>query len=108
MARRKNTGSDLVRALCDYLAYKRYFFYRSNNIPAFEWKKGVFRSQPKYAKNELPDIVVVKDGIYHGIEAKSGSGRLSVVQKGFRDELQAAGGRYYEIRSLDELGAAGF
>ena|SRR3990167_3542646 len=108
MARKKNTGSDLVRSLCDYLALKKYFFYRSNNIPAFEWKTKQFRAMPKYAPKGLVDIVLVKDGIYVGIEAKSGSGRLSVAQRGFRDELQAAGGRYYEIRSLDELLAAGF
>jgi hypothetical protein len=98
-----NIGSELVRALCDYLALKQHFFWRSNNVPVFDKARGVFRALPKYTMKGLPDIIVIKGGRFIGIEAKAGSGRMSPDQHEFARRVMIAGADYHVVRSLDDL-----
>jgi hypothetical protein len=55
----------------------------------------------------LPDICVIHEGRFIGIEAKAGSGRLSKEQAEFGRLCMAAGGEYVIARSLDDLQRAG-
>lgn len=105
--KRTNIGSELVSALCDYLALRRHFFYRSNNVPVFDRARGAYRALPKYTMKGIPDITVVKDGRYIGIEAKAGSGRLSADQIQFKNDVERAGGTYLLARSIDDLRTKG-
>ena len=51
--------TDIQKAICDYLALKGYFFWRSNNTPIFDAKRGRMRAMPKYAMKGLPDICLI-------------------------------------------------
>lgn len=96
-------GSELVKACCDYLSLKKVFFYR-NNSGAYVTASGGF---VRYGTPGSPDVVCVKDGKYIGLEMKMGSGRQSPNQKDFQKRLEAAGGIYHIIRSLDDIIALG-
>jgi len=98
---------EIVNAVCEYLALKKRFFYRNNNTPIFDRGKGIFRAMPKYSRHGAPDIIVVKDGKYIGIEVKTDSGKLSEHQLTFGRELMAAGGEFVVARSIDDVVRAG-
>lgn len=75
-------------------------------IPAID-KNGNFRAMPKYSKNGVPDIILIKGGLFWGIEVKRPGGKLRPAQEEFRDGLVEAGGRYDVVTSLDDVMALG-
>lgn len=97
------TESDIVNSICDYLQLKRYFFWRQNNLPVFQ--KDHYRAMPKYSKRGVPDIIIVKDQLFIGLEVKQTKGSLSEHQKKFRDDLLIIGKspNYYLVRSVEEV-----
>lgn len=97
--------TDIQRTVCDYLARKRHFFWRSNNAPAFQKDQyGMrFRRMPKYAMNGTPDIIVIKDGFFIGLEIKMPKGKQSQFQIDFEKGCKEAGGEYYVIRKLEDV-----
>jgi len=94
--------TDIQKSICQYLELKRYMFWRQNTIPALN-KEGKFRAMPKYSKNGIPDIIVVKQGQFIGIEVKKPKGKQSENQIKFQKELELAGGTYYIATSIDDL-----
>jgi len=97
--------SDIQRAICDYLAHRKVFFWRNNNTPIFQFDKGNprFRSMPKYALKGRPDIEIIKDGWYIGLEVKQPKTKQSENQKEFERMCKEAGGEYYVVRSIDDV-----
>ena len=95
MARTKqpNIGGGLLTARCDYLALGRHFFWRSN-VPVYDFSIGKYRKPPPCTMKGIPDICLIRDGRFIGIEAKAGSGRLSKGQAEFRRLCITAGGEY--------------
>lgn len=89
---------DIQNAILDYLSYKQVFHYR-NNSGALQTKNGGF---VRFGAKGSPDIIVVEDGRYIGLEVKTPTGKQSKAQKEFQDALEAAGGDYYILRSLDD------
>ena len=85
----------VLRACLDWLACKRIFHWRSNNIAApgrtFHGRKGV------------PDISCVVQGRFIGIECKATKGKQSAYQKAFEKDLTKAGGQYILVKSLSDL-----
>mgnify|MGYP001595897840 CR=1 FL=1 len=55
----KEKETDIVRALCDYLALRKRFFWRQNTAPLY--REGRFFAMPKYALKGVPDIIVIDD-----------------------------------------------
>ena len=55
-------------AICDYLALRKHFFWRSNTVGMFDPTKKVFRAMPKYGISGVPDIILIKDGRFWGLE----------------------------------------
>jgi hypothetical protein len=98
---------DVQRAICEYLALKRYFFWRQNTAPTYDVTRGVFRAMPKYAMKGIPDIIIVKDGRFIGLEVKGPTGRLSADQIAFRDELERNGGTYIVAKGIEDVQGAG-
>lgn len=96
---------EIQLAICDYLALKKYFFWRQNVIPVFA--DGKFRAMPKYSMNGVPDIILVKDGIFIGLEVKKPKGKQSDNQVIFQSGLEKAGGKYYVVHSIDDIQAIG-
>jgi hypothetical protein len=89
----------IVNACITLLTLKKIFHYR-NNTGALATAKGGFI---RFGAVGSPDIVAVINGVYHAIEVKTVTGRQSDNQKAFQARLEAAGGVYWLIRSVDEL-----
>lgn len=96
--------SDIQNAICEYLARKKYFFWRSNNTPISDIRNGkrFFRSLPKYARHGVPDIIVIHKGLFMGIEVKTAIGKQSDHQKEFEKDCRENGGAYSVVRSIDD------
>ncbi len=105
MTRLKETERDILNTISEYLAWKKEFFWRSNNIPVMV--DGKYRRMPKYSKLGVPDIILVKDGKFIGLECKTSKGKLSSAQIQFRDDVRKANGLYYEIRCIEDLQKVG-
>jgi len=107
LKREEPKESDIQRAVCDYLALRRHFFYRQNNTPIFQSNGqggGFFRAMPKYAMKGVPDLIVITDGGYAVyLEIKRPSGRLSPDQELFKKRCEEKGCEYYRITSVDQL-----
>jgi hypothetical protein len=97
--------SDIQAAICDYLSLKGYLFSRTNNGPVVQRDKYGFRVRalPKYTRRGWPDICLIKNGQFIGIEVKSASGKLSDDQIALGKEIIANGGCYIVARSIDDL-----
>ena len=50
-----------------------------------------------------PDVQILWDGLFYGVELKAAHGRLSPEQRACGEAIAAAGGYYKIIRSLEEL-----
>ena len=101
--------SDIVSAICDYLALRKHLFWRSNNVPVYDKAGGFFRALPKHPMRGPPDITVIRhsSGQYVGLDVKQKAGRLSPEQQAFAAACQARGAQYHVVRSLDDVQALG-
>lgn len=107
---------DVLKACMDWLKIKRVFHYRQNTGAHAANYKGTDRFI-RYGVPGAPDIVAVKQLWFHerdtgllktlaeyvAIEVKAPSGEQSVAQKQFQANLEAAGGRYILVHSVEEL-----
>ena len=51
----------------------------------------------------IADLYVIKNGINVWVEVKTEKGNQTAEQKVFESNIKASGGRYFVIRSLDEI-----
>lgn len=95
--------SDVVRAICDYLAARGYFFFRINNVGVWD-KRGFHRKTPAGFKKGVPDLMVVTDVTTYAVEVKSATGRLSPEQIAFGEAWEHRMGirAYRVVRSLED------
>lgn len=99
--------TDIVRSICDYLCTRRVVFWRQNNMAVYDSKRQQYRALPKYTPHGLPDIVVVKDGWFIGLEVKQPKGKQSKGQKEFQQWCEEEGAEYKVVRSIDDVQALG-
>lgn len=95
--------TDILRAICDYLALRRHFFWRSNNVPVYDTQRGAFRALPKYTLKGLPDIELIKDSCWVGLEVKTHIGKQSPEQKEFERRCKENGVEYYVVRGVEDV-----
>ena len=96
--------SDILRAICDYLALKKHFFWRNNSYGIFDVKGGFHRALPKYSLKGVPDIILIdKTGHFVGLEAKKKGGVQSDDQKEFERLCKAQGAEYRVVCSVDDV-----
>lgn len=98
---------DIQLAICDYLSLKKYFFWRQNNGGIFERNTGNFRPMPKYSIKGVPDIIVLKDGQFIGLEVKRPKGIQSDSQKEFEKLCKNNGCQYHIVTSIDNVVSLG-
>jgi len=105
----QETESQIVSAICEYLAARHYFFWRQNTTPAVQKSADgwAFRRMPKHSKRGVPDIILIHQAQFVGLEVKRADGRLSPDQKEFQVGCEAHGGRYHVVRSIDDVQALG-
>jgi len=89
---------DILKAVGHYLTLKKHFWWR-NNSGAFKSDHGFYR----FGTPGLPDIVVIRDGFFIGLECKTKAGRQSPDQKEFERRTKEAGAEYYVVRSVDDV-----
>ena len=94
---------DIQLAICDYLALHKYFFWRQNTTSVYDPTNKRFRSMPKYSKNGVPDIILIKDGMFIGLEVKRPTGKISDSQKEFQDGVEKVGGQYHVVTCIEDV-----
>lgn len=94
----KLSERDIQKQITDWLSLHRIFWYR-NNVGAF--KKG--KHYIKFGTKGAPDIIVILDGQYCGIEVKGPKYEQSPDQVEFQGKVEGAGGRYVLARSLEDV-----
>ena len=94
---------DLLKQITDWLTLYRYFWYR-NNVGAMskENPDGKYRFI-KFGRNGAPDLIVVDEGLFVGIEVKLNGKEQSRVQYQFQCDVERAGGRYIIAHSLEDV-----
>jgi len=100
------TESEVLNAVCEYLSAKNYFFFRVNNVPVFQGDGhggGFFRKLSKWSIAGVPDIIMIYNGDFIGLEIKTPSGRQSPEQKAFETRCKNESGEYYIIRRIEDL-----
>lgn len=99
----KINETQIQASICDYLAMKGYFFWRVNNIPVYDTTRKIYRALPKYTPKGISDIIVIIKGIFYGLEVKTDKGRQSPEQKIFQEDVERSGGKYFIVRSIDDV-----
>lgn len=97
---------DIQRAICEWLTFHKYFFWRSNNIPVFGKNNGgvkTFRSLPKYTPRGLPDIICIHEGKFIAIEVKRPGAKLRQEQADFGVNCVLNKGIYSRVESLQNV-----
>ncbi len=99
---------EIQLAICDYLALKKYFFWRQNTSPIFDKASGFYRPLPKYAMRGVSDIILIgKGGFIVFIEVKRKNCKLSDYQEAFKMMCEKWGATYMVVTSLDDVIANG-
>ena len=100
--------SEVQASVCEYLSMKRYFFWRSNNVPMFDKAGGFYRAMGKFSKKGVPDVILIRDGgKVCFLEIKRHGGHLNDAQEVFKADCEAINAEYHVITSLDEIIALG-
>jgi len=94
---------DIQMSICEYLAYKRFFFWRQNVNPIFNAKTGGFRRMPAYSVNGVPDIIMIYKGKFVGLEVKNEKGKQQQSQLDFEKLCKSNGGYYKVVRSVGDV-----
>jgi len=99
--------NDIQNTVLEYLnlnkKIKGYFFWRANTIGVYDSVNKSFRRLPKYTIKGAPDINLIWNGQYIGLEIKQKGTYQSKEQKEFEQFVKDVGGEYYVIRSIDNL-----
>lgn len=95
--------SNIQNSICEYLSYRHHFFWRSNTTGVYDPTRQVFRKKAKYALSGVPDIIVIKDGFFIGLEVKKPRTYQRKEQKEFERMCKEAGGEYYVVRSIKDV-----
>ena len=98
-----HTEQQIQRVILDYLAIvakQRPIYYFRSAAGSVKTETGRFF---KTGRPGCPDLSLIIDGRYHGIEVKTEKGRQSPAQKQAEQEIIAAGGQYHLVRCLDDV-----
>lgn len=115
----KLTEADIIRAIGDYLQVQRNLgklVYIRNNTGAIPIEAGKYKRRfVRFGDKGSPDFLVfieadlVTDTYYFqymktiAIEAKSETGKQSKEQLEWQADFERIGGKYYVVRSVDEV-----
>ena len=96
----KQKESEIQKSILDFLEWQKeiYFFRAGSGLVKLENGRHF-----KSGKPGVPDIIVVYEGRFIGLEVKTETGRQSEVQKEAEEQITDAGGEYYIVRSIDDV-----
>ena len=102
----KETEAQIQKAIMQWGQYKKVLMHRINVIGTPLHKDGLTVYRPSTNKG-MADIhaTVLVEGIPVSVwlEVKTKKGKLSANQKAFQESIEAAGGFYYVVRSIDDV-----
>jgi hypothetical protein len=105
----RETEAQIQKAIMQWGGYKRILMHRINVIGTPLHKDGLTVYRPSTNKG-MADIhaTVLVEGIPVSVwlEVKTKKGKLSPNQKAFQESIEAAGGFYYVVRSIDDVDLA--
>ena len=100
---KKITEAMIQRGVLDYLIW----FSKSHPVYFFRSGSGQVKTEQgnffKTGSPGCPDISCVYQGQYWGLEIKNKTGRQSSLQKQAEAEIVAASGKYFIVRSLEDI-----
>ena len=103
------TEAQIQKAIMQWGQYKKVLMHRINVIGTPLHKDGLTVYRPSTNKG-MADIhaTVLVEGIPVSVwlEVKTKRGKLSANQKAFQESVEAAGGFYYVVRSIDDVDLA--
>jgi hypothetical protein len=104
--------SDILNSICEYLALRKHFFFRTNNVPIWQANGnggGFFRAMSKWSMKGVPDIIIVgkECGQFIGLECKSKTGKQSEDQREFQRRCEELSAEYYVVRSIEDCQMVG-
>lgn len=98
MGTKENTIQSLtLKTLREY----GVFCWRNNNTAIWDARLNGYRAHN--GLKGVPDILAVIKGQFVGIEVKTRTGRQNADQKLFQQRLERNGGKYYLVRSKEEV-----
>lgn len=103
---KKPLEKEIQNEILEWLDKREIFFWRCNNIPVFSKSNDGhrrFRSLPKYTPRGLPDIIIIHKRNFIAIEVKRPGGKIRPEQLSFGDRVEANGGHYFIVTSLNEM-----
>ena len=105
----KETEAQIQKAIMQWGQYKKVLMHRINVIGTPLHKDGLTVYRPSTNKG-MADIhaTLIVEGIPVSVwlEVKTKKGKLSANQKAFQESIEAAGGYYYVVRSIDDVDLA--
>ena len=105
----KETEAQIQKAIMQWGQYKKVLMHRINVIGTPMHKDGLTVYRPSTNKG-MADIhaTLIVEGIPVSVwlEVKTKKGKLSANQKAFQESVEAAGGYYYVVRSIDDVDLA--
>lgn len=105
MATQQPLEKEIQNTICEYLQLRGHLFWRQNTAPTIQnnGDKWHFRAMSKYSLKGIPDIIVIKDGMFIGLEVKRPKGKQNPDQIEFQRRCEEKGGKYYVVTNLDEV-----
>jgi len=95
--------SNIQSAIINYLQYQEnlgsLWFVRSASGAVNTDTGRCFKT----GKKGCPDILLCKDGVFIGLEVKTDKGRQSDAQVEAQKRIETCGGKYYVVRSIDDV-----
>jgi hypothetical protein len=87
--------------LCQWLQLNGYYVFKLKDQMAF--RNGSYRKPRPFEISGVADLFAIKNGAQYWIEVKSQKGTQSANQKDFQQNIEAHGGKYLLVKSIQEL-----
>ena len=105
----RETEAQIQKAILQWGGYKKILMHRINVIgtPLHKAGKTIYRPSTNKGMADIHATVLVGDiPVSVWLEVKTAKGRVSDNQRAFRDTVNATGGFYYVVRSIDDVETA--
>jgi hypothetical protein len=102
----KETEAQIQKAILQWGGYKRILMHRINVIGTPLHKDGltVYRPSTNRGMADIHATVLVESiPVSVWLEVKTKKGKLSANQKAFQESIEAAGGYYHVVRSIEDV-----
>ena len=102
----KETEAHIQKAIMQWGQYKKVLMHRINVIGTPLHKDGltVYRPSTNKGMADIHATVLVGNiPVSVWLEVKTKKGRISANQKAFQESVEAAGGFYYVVRSIEDV-----